>query len=79
MIKYLWGYHNVTKVLKMCISKINVKKAYLRDFYGKVCKKKWFSHRKKDSYPQVIHILWITLRKLGKILLTMWISLNIEL
>ena len=29
MIKYLGGYHNVTKVLKMCISEKNAKKAYL--------------------------------------------------
>ena len=34
MIKYLGGYHNVTKVLKMCISEKNAKKLL---HFGNVC------------------------------------------
>lgn len=46
MTKYLGGYHNVTKLLKMCINSMNAEMAYLKDFLVDMCMKIGFLHEK---------------------------------
>lgn len=58
------GYHNITKMLKVCISHPHVEIAYFGGFFDRMCKKNVFLHVDEPSYPHFIHKLGIMLRKL---------------